>query len=570
MCRFMRMSSRSKKFAAPIALLLALLATIRIVHTYHWTAQAFDEPCHVAAGIEFLAKGTYTLDPVHPPLARIAIGLPLYLFGERYPQLPESDPASHNYNVVGNAVLYGSGHYLRNLFLARIAVLPFFLLATAVVFFWAKSEFGAAASIIAVFVFTTIPTVLAFSGLAYSDIVAASTQSLAFFALARWLRDFNRKSTALLGGAFGLAIFSKFTSFLFLASSCACMLAVWLFFAGSDAKTSAKLRSRSVHLLAAVALALLILWAGYRFSFGHVQQAMGVTSESMPSFQHFPSLLRHTLETAVRKNVLIPAPELLHGLAEAWVLNKSASQSYLFGPTTGPGPWYFFLLVVTLKLPIPSMILIAVGAIFLAKSIRVQNWGPLMPAAACAGVFLITLPVSYKVGVRHVLVVFPLFSILAGAGGEYLLSRLQWRGAALLAVILGVQAVNSLAAQPDPLSYFNLFAGKDPSKVVVLGCDLDCGQDLFRLADALRERHVDHFKLAIWSSADMSKSGLPPFEVLPPFARQTGWIAVSMRSLRMGDVLHESYPPGSFDWLNQYQPVAQVGKTVRLYHITPD
>ena len=62
----------------PIVLtLLALIAVVRIISTYSLTAQAFDEPCHVAAAIELLDRHTYTLDPVHPPLARIAIGLPL-------------------------------------------------------------------------------------------------------------------------------------------------------------------------------------------------------------------------------------------------------------------------------------------------------------------------------------------------------------------------------------------------------------------------------------------------------------------------------------------------------------
>jgi len=72
------------------AVLFALIAAVRIVSTYSQTAQAFDEICHVAAAIELLDHHTYTLDPVHPPLSRIAIGLPLYLAGERYPHLHNS------------------------------------------------------------------------------------------------------------------------------------------------------------------------------------------------------------------------------------------------------------------------------------------------------------------------------------------------------------------------------------------------------------------------------------------------------------------------------------------------
>ena len=61
---------------------LTVIAVLRIVATYNITSQGLDEPCHVAAAMELLDKGTYALDPVHPPLSRIAIGLPLYLAGE--------------------------------------------------------------------------------------------------------------------------------------------------------------------------------------------------------------------------------------------------------------------------------------------------------------------------------------------------------------------------------------------------------------------------------------------------------------------------------------------------------
>ena len=53
--------------------------------------------------------------------------------------------------------------------------------------------------------------------------------------------------------------------------------------------------------------------------------------------------------------------------------------------------------------------------------------------------------------------------------------------------------------------------------VLVTGCDLDCGQDLFRLSQALRDRGVSHFSVAVWSSADMTQMNLPVFDVLQPF-----------------------------------------------------
>jgi hypothetical protein len=102
------------------------------------------------------------------------------------------------------------------------------------------------------------------------------------------------------------------------------------------------------------------------------------------------------------------------------------------------------------------------------------------------------------------------------------------------------------------------------------GCDLDCGQDLFRLSQALHERHISHLNLAIWSSADMSQMSLPAFEILPPSQPVTGWVAISLRSLRLGDVFHASYPPDAFSWLTRRQPVDKIGKTIFLYYFPSD
>jgi hypothetical protein len=131
-----------------VCALLALVGVLRIISSYPLTSLTFDEPCHLAAAIELLARHTYKLDPVHPPLARIAIGLRLYLAGERYPKLslPDQEITEHD---VGNAILSDSGHYARNLALARMGVLPFFLLATAIIFLWARREYGNLAAVMA-------------------------------------------------------------------------------------------------------------------------------------------------------------------------------------------------------------------------------------------------------------------------------------------------------------------------------------------------------------------------------------------------------------------------------------
>jgi len=552
---------------AALALLL-LVGVVRIVLASRNTSQGFDEPCHVAAGIEWLAKGTYQLDPVHPPLSRDAIGLPLYVAGERFPKFSSEDPRIHNYNDVGNSILYGDGHYLRNLSLARLGVLPFFILEALLVFQWTLEEFGGCAAVAATGLFTSLPIVLAFSGLAYSDIPASCMQFGALFAFVRWLKQPTWRSTWLLGGFVGLAVLSKLTTLLFLPASASAILFCKWFKArrpGNAAQSKWLLQS-----VTAVAIAMAVFWAGYGFSIGHVRESMQLSPEAMPSFQHFPPIVGRIARSAVISDWNIPVPAFVNGFAEAWTLNKMSPPAYLLGRIKNGGWWYFFLLAAAVKTPLAFLILCALGLVTMSRLARQGRWEALAPAGAVAAIFVVTMPVKYDAGLRHIMVVFPLLAIVAGCGAGFLWNlqgKLRIGGRAMLVGLLIWQGVSSFRAHDDYLAYFNELAGRDPSTVLLTGCDLDCGQDVYRLSDELHKRSVQHFSLAIWSSADLSQMKLPDFEVLQPFKPVSGWVAISTRSRIFGDVFHNTYPPGAFAWLDRYQPVGQIGKTIRLYYI---
>jgi hypothetical protein len=567
---------RRDKCVAAAAALLALLAVVRVVHTYPFTAQAFDEPCHVSSALELLDKGTYTLDPYNTPLARIAIGIPLYLAGERYPQLPPEDPDRQNYNYVGNKILYEDGHYLRNLELARSGVLPFLLVSVVMVFLWTRREYGDFAALIAVALFTTLPVVLAFSSIAYTDMAAACAQSAAWFAFATWLDKPSWKSSAWMGVTAGLALLAKFTTLIYLPTGALFMVFCKWWMGRKQLKAEPAIATRSLRQgAAALLIAFIVVWGGYRFSVSRLQEAMQLSPQAMPSFQHFPGPLRPLARKLVMSNPVIIAPGLFHGILAAYAFNKEGPPSYFLGKIKKGGWWYFFLVDLALKSPLPFLILSVVGLIALVRLARVRQWtwAAFAPGLAVLAVLLVTTSVKVYYGIRHVIVLFPLLSIIAGCGAMYLWQfqgRKRIWGRALLMGLLLWQGVSTVAASRDYIAYFNELAGHDPSRFFVAGCDLDCGQDLFRLSQALRARHIANITLAIWTSADMSKSDMPDFTVPPPFQPVKGWFAISLRSQRMGEFFHTTYPTGAFAWVDQYQPIEQIGKTIRLYYIPPN
>jgi hypothetical protein len=147
-------------------------------------------------------------------------------------------------------------------------------------------------------------------------------------------------------------------------------------------------------------------------------------------------------------------------------------------------------------------------------------------------------------------------------------SRKKWQRTLLLVLLVWL-GNESARAGLGPMGYFNEFALPDPSRILVSGCDLDCGQDAYRLANQLRERHVASVHLALWTSVDLRQIGLPRYDLLEAGKPVTGWVAIGMRSLRLGDVGHESHSVDAFSWLEAYKPVAYAGTTIRIYCI-PD
>jgi len=576
------MSLKRPHLVALVITFLVFSAVLRTIQSYAITAQGFDEPCHISAALEWLERHTYKLDPVHPPLARVVIGLPLFLAGERYPTLPSDNPATQDYNVVGDHIIYGSGHFARTLALARSGMLPFLVLEIVLVFLWARREFGDLAGVLAAALISTLPIILAFAGLAYTDLPASCMQFALFFAFALWLdnplNNPSTRSSVWLGIAAGFAVLSKFTILLFFPLVAAALVLCKSLLdkrrePGPEIDQQAWVKRWIAKAAMAGLIAIVIIWAGYGFSVGHVQESMQITPQNMPSFQHFPKPLQSVVRDMVVSDWPLPAPALLKGVATAWVLNKGAPQSYLFEKSKAGGWWYFFLVAITVKTPLPFLILCLIGAVALLVRKRERRWQALAPAICAIAVLIVTMGVSYDAGLRHVLVVFPLLAVVGGFGAASLwelTGSARLVGRALLVTLMLWQGLVSFAARSDYIAYFNPLAGKDPSKVLLTGCDLDCGQDLYRLADELRAEHISHVNIAMWSSADLSYMGLPEMEVPAPFHPVTGWVAISARSLRFGDVFHQTYPPHAFDWLNRYTPKKWVGKTIRLYYIPPD
>ena len=529
-----------------IFLLLASIGAARIAATYRSMAQTSDETPNIACGMQYLDLGRYDYGAFHPPLARLAIAVGPYLYGARAQKLPDRWKE-------GNAVLNSAPRYGKALTLARLGILPFFLLACTIVWLWGRKLLGEWGALAPVFLFTNMPPVLAHAGVATMDMAIGAGICTALFAYTLWLEEGSLRRAIFFGLGLALALLSKFSALLLLP-------------VGIAAITVLHPRARQKRNWAWIPVAFLLIWGAYSFSFGTMTEHVASDAAGQGGiFAKIPTPLLHALET-----LPVPAPELLDGLWQVHNHVDAGHTAYLLGRHSFHGWWYFFPVALAVKTPLAILLLAVLGVLALGLASPDERgrtlWKSMrLPAVLTAVILAINLPTSLNIGVRYMLPLYPLLALTAGIGTVWL-----WRRYRRAAIILLVwTALSSAAAHPDYLAYFNELGGTHPERILV-DSDIDWGQDMARLGVELQRRRVPYFHMACLYTGDDTRLGLPAWDSLEPYQPVTGWVAVSHTMLQNYGWM-ASQQRGrkelAFAWLDQYQPVGRVGKSILIYYI---
>ncbi|MEQ9643405.1 MAG: hypothetical protein RIM84_25520 [Alphaproteobacteria bacterium] len=496
------------------AALLAIAGAAVVISTYATTSQTWDEPAHLAAGIELLSRGVYDYEPQHPPLARAAAALLPYLHGMRSLGTP-------GIFEEGAALLDAAPDYERALTLARLGVLPFFVLLLAATWAWGRLLAGPVVATLAVFFLASLPPLIGNAAIAATDVPSVATLTFCFAALMAWLDRPRWPIALVLAVAGALALATKFSAIPFLGL----VLAAWIVLRGMVGTARPVLPFRPLQYLAMLALAALVLWA--LFGFG---------------------LRPPTVVTAIPLGIVGVAAHNFQGHA-----------SYLLGQFSMDGWWYFYPVGFAVRTPPPLLFAGLAGLAWMTGAgIHGRDWRLLaVPVATVVLLVFVCWFSRINIGLRHAFVLYPMLAL--GAGYVcWRLARINWPGRIAVALLLAAQLASVLLAHPDHLAYFNLAARGQPEKILING-DLDWGQDLKRLAEAVRQRGIDEIAVAYNGSADPARF-VPGFKPLPPETPTTGWIAISL-------FLTVDKSCGSYGWLDAYPPAATVGASIRLYRI---
>lgn len=377
----------------------------------------------------------------------------------------------------------------------------------------ARSLAGPRAGFAAALLAALEPNLLAHFHLVTADGGATLATFLVTAASLRFARSRSLLDAALTGGALGLVFLSKFMLVIWVFSLVAALLAVkaWSF------------RGAAVALLAL----LVVLNAGFFFRGfpGHLPEA--------------PRSKKVSLAKTVIGRAPLPVPEAwIDGLD--WTAGDeekgvSFGNLYLLGEvqTDRRGwPWYY-LVVFALKLPLPLMVLAALG---FAWNRERAWWLPRI--LALSWLAFLSLANHAQIGIRHALPVLPLIILEASAAYVRLEVRRPWL-ARMLILWLGASVISFA---PDYIPYTNeLIPDRKQTYRFLADSNVDWGQAKLAALEFLQSN---------------------PDVAFQPDAPVHGRVLVSVNHL-VG-VLDA---PEKYAWLRQHRPVGHIRHAYLLFRV---
>ena len=562
---------------AVLALHASLLAWGAWRHSPTW-----DEVSLLPAGIRHWESGNFSLCRQNPPLVRTVAAIPVMLAGPETRWLsPDDDLLFRNQFAVAADFVKANGARVFWLFtLARWPCIVFSLIGGWTCFLWARRLYGDSAGLLALALWCFSPDVLAHGQLLTTDMAATALGVATMYLLWRWLEEPRWGRAVAVGLTLGLAELAKML-WIILFGLIPLVWVVWLLTRPREL-SKGRLSLQGLQLGLSFLVALSVLNIGYRFegsfrrlgSYRFDSQLLGGSQGSSPRGNRFASGPLGWLPVPVPENYL----KGIDYLRERGV--EMSQPSFLHGQWQGSGGWwYYYLYGLAVKVPLGVWCLLVLSFSWrLLRADGLSIWRDELILVIPAVVVLVFM--SYHTSLnKHFRYVLPLYPFAfvwisrvaraSTSGGRTFL----WLGqCALLWSIM-----SSLWVFPHSLSYFNeLVGGPTQGHRYAHGSNVDWGQDLLYLRRWL-DKHPEvrslQFAYAI-SIVDTSAAGIaliwppPGIQGATPgqdpseLGPRPGWYAMSVNEIH--------HHTGKYAYFLKFRPVAMVGYSTFIYHISPD
>lgn len=453
-------------------------------------------------------------------------------------------PPLEDFTPSANAVFY-----------AKLATAVLSLALALVVFGFGRDLYGVPAGLLAMALYVFDPNVIAHSRVVHQDLLGALFVVVAVFCFWRFLRAPSIRAGVWSVATFALAQVARYTSlylvpiFLLLLAGrdgAALLRAVRR---GGVGEASVPLRRVGAWAVVYGLVTLVVINAGYSFDrtgtrFGEIDLA----SHTLSTLQARSGVLRE---------LPVPLPlAYVRGLDQVRFKQETgfgSGPSYLLGRVGEVegrriGFLSYYVVAFLFKVPIATQVLLVLALVNLVHRRRQASFWDneaflLVPCLVYFAVFSLS---SCQLGIRYLLMVFPLLYVFAGS-----LAR-RWGAlpvASRVAVValVGYLVASNLSYYPHYLSYFNeLLVDRRMGYTVLADSNLDWGQSGFYLRRYLDE-HPEAMYAPSWRALhrrpDLRLPRHPPWDPDQPVA---GLVVVAA-----SDLVGVSDDPERYRWLRE-------------------
>lgn len=537
-------ASRSSVIIAVGLSFIYLLQCMAFIQTQSLT---FDEPVHIAEGLNAWRNHRFARWNDHPPLARLWCTLPLLNPRWQMDVVPLSNGGWQVARIEPDPQRIARRARYMNVVLGLI--LAWLVWAAARRMF---SEGGANLAL-ALFVFS--PALVAHFSVATTDGAATLFVFLTAAYLVRWRQRPTIVRTAAMGTILGLLLLAKFSTPVMFV-----LAVVWMLILKPAGIIRSPVHYNWGKATAAVVVALLVVWAGYRF---HVSHLTLHDHELVATFPNRSPVVFNNVRSNLDLNLYIPAGEYLEGFRNVVRRNRLGPPSYFLGRASQSGGFKsYYPVAILLKWPAITLIVFVAGLILAIRRWRSAPSGLWVMASFPAIYFSFAIFARYNIGDRHVLPVYPFMLLFAAAVWDVARQRRALAAIIVLAVV--VQCMDTLRCAPDYLSYFNIYVPVRDSYELLSDSNLDWGQGLLALRKYQRSHPYEQISLAYFGSIDPRFYGIHA-RPLAENESATGTVIVSATNLS-GQYLKR---PDSYHWLLSYPVMQVLDHSLFVFRVSP-
>jgi hypothetical protein len=436
-----------------------------------------DEPYHIVAGVSYVQRADFRINPEHPPLVKLWVGSVISALGFRLSPFRElHDKESERSFVNDDVYLHNNPAHLQHQ--ARIAMWAFNGALFLLFAFALRRVFSPIVAIGTLLFLAIDPTVAAHLPVVMTDLPIALLSATAVLFAVRAFLDWNWSDLAACSVVLGLALATKhsapvFCVILAIAGFCFALFLPRLHTHDTHPRRLAK-------LCAVLLGAVIILWGCYRFRFTESPAptenfnrpfALKIADLRSPTYRF---LLKH-----FNSAHLLPRA-YIWGLADiirAGVEGRTESR-LVFGRPGLRSPDYFFPATVAVKLPIGLNLLVLTGIfLFFARRLPASWKIPIaiLLSSTLAYFFVLARGASYA-GIRHALPAMLLLSIFAGLAVHAAIVSRSLLLNGIVAVAFLVAALSALPVM-RPWEYYNELVGGSEKAYLFFN---DEGVDLYQ------------------------------------------------------------------------------------------